>query len=141
MANTVGTEGQVVIEEEIRDALGIEPGWTAIQQLVDGHVQIYFIPPPHNESLAGILAPYTDVRIPDEDALHEASESLFGANCRHRNRHLRRRVDHHGDGWTSAPRRPSRMSYGGAFSGRHSRRARSKYWTVIPLTTNSSEIG
>ena len=74
MANRVGTKGQVVIEKEIRDELGIEPGWQALQLLVDGHVEMYFIPPPHNDSLFGILAPYTDVRIPDEEAFHEAIE-------------------------------------------------------------------
>ena len=74
MANRVGTKGQVVIEKEIRDELGVKPGWLAIQQVVDGHVEIHFFPPEHNESLFGFLAPYTDVRIPDEDALHEAIE-------------------------------------------------------------------
>ena len=61
----VGPKGQVVIEKEIRDKLGVEPGWLAIQQLVEDHVEISFIPPEHNRSLAGILASYTAVRIPD----------------------------------------------------------------------------
>jgi AbrB family looped-hinge helix DNA binding protein len=77
MATRVGTKGQVVIEKEIRDELGIEPGWTAIQQVVDGHVEIYFIPPEHNDSLFGVLAQYTDVRIPDEDAFRAAREQAW----------------------------------------------------------------
>ena len=77
MANRVGSKGQVVIEKEIRDELGIQPGWRALQMLVDGHVEIYFIPPPHNDSLAGILAPYTDVRIPDEEAFRAAREKVW----------------------------------------------------------------
>ena len=60
MANVVGPKGQVVIEKEIRDQLGIKPGWLALQLLVDGHVEIHFVPPEHNRSLKGILRPYLD---------------------------------------------------------------------------------
>lgn len=56
------------------DKLGVQPGWVALQQLVHDHVEIYFIPPEHNRSLAGVLAKYTDVRIPTEEALREARE-------------------------------------------------------------------
>ena len=51
MANKVGTKGQVVIDKQIRDRLGIGPGWMALQRLVDDHVEIYFIEPEHNRSL------------------------------------------------------------------------------------------
>ena len=74
MAYRVGHKGQVIIQKEIRDTLGVQPGWMAIQQLVDDHVEIYFVPPEHNESLAGILAPHTSVRLPDEDALRAARD-------------------------------------------------------------------
>ena len=63
MANKVGTKGQVVIDKEIRERLGIEPGWLALQLVVDDHVEIYFLPPEHRRSLRGSLAPYTNVRI------------------------------------------------------------------------------
>ena len=68
MAHRVGPKGQVVIEKEIRDKLGVEPGWQAVQLLVDNHVRIYFIPPEHNRSLRGAATPY--IRrwpAPDED--------------------------------------------------------------------------
>ena len=60
MANVVGTKGQVVIDKEIRDKLGIGPGWLALQRLVDGHVEIYFVMPEHNRSLKGALEKYID---------------------------------------------------------------------------------
>ena len=55
MATIVGTKGQVVIDKAIRDQLGIAPGWRAYQTLDEGHVKIYFRPPPHNRSLLGVL--------------------------------------------------------------------------------------
>ncbi len=67
----VGPKGQVVISKEIRDALGIGPGWRAIERLVDGHVEIRFMPPRHRRSLYGILR--SDVSLTD-DELREARE-------------------------------------------------------------------
>ncbi len=84
MAHIVGPKGQVVIEKEIRDKLGVEPGWLAIQQLVGDHLEVYFIPPEHDQSLAGILAPYTNVRIPDEASLREARERTWDERVRER---------------------------------------------------------
>lgn len=55
MANVVGQKGQVVISKEIRDKLGVKPGWLALQSIVDNHVVIYFVPPEHNRSLLGCL--------------------------------------------------------------------------------------
>ncbi len=55
MPNVVGQKGQVVISKKIRDKLGVEPGWWALQSIVDGHVEIYFVPPEHNRSLLGCL--------------------------------------------------------------------------------------
>ena len=60
MVNVVGTKGQVVIAKKIRDELGIRPGWLALQRLVDGHVEIYFVMPEHNRSLKGALQKYID---------------------------------------------------------------------------------
>jgi AbrB family looped-hinge helix DNA binding protein len=58
MAYSVGTKGQVVISKEIRERLGIKPGWLALQRLVGDHMEIYFVPPEHDESLRGSLASY-----------------------------------------------------------------------------------
>ena len=56
MAHTVGPKGQIVISKPTRERLGIEPGWQALERVVGDHVELYFIPPPHDRSLKGILA-------------------------------------------------------------------------------------
>jgi bifunctional DNA-binding transcriptional regulator/antitoxin component of YhaV-PrlF toxin-antitoxin module len=58
MATKVGPKGQVVIDRHIRDALGVQPGMLAIQRLVDGFVEIQFVPAPHRRSLAGAARPF-----------------------------------------------------------------------------------
>ncbi len=63
MAHVVGFKGQVVIAKEIRDQLSIEPGWLALQRLVNDHVEVYFLPPEHRKSLKGSLAKHTIVRV------------------------------------------------------------------------------
>ena len=63
MPNIVGTKGQVVIAKEIRDKLGIGPGWITIQRAVDDHVEIVFLPPEHRQSLKGSLAPHIKTRV------------------------------------------------------------------------------
>ena len=55
MTYTVGTKGQVVIAKDIRETLGVKPGWIAVQRLAGDHVEIYLIPPEHRGSLKGAL--------------------------------------------------------------------------------------
>ena len=75
MASVVGSKGQVVIERAIREQLGIKPGWQALQVVVDNHVQIYFLPPEHEESLRGAARPYIRRQPgPDEDWGEAAAE-------------------------------------------------------------------
>jgi len=54
----VGAKGQVVISKELRDRLGVKPGWIALERLVGDHIELYFLPQPHHRSLKGSLAPY-----------------------------------------------------------------------------------
>ena len=82
MANKVGTKGQVVIEKQIRDRLGIGPGWIALQRLVDDHVEIYFVGPEHNRSLLGSLKKYTDVVIQPGAEWDKAREAAWEAAAR-----------------------------------------------------------
>ncbi len=55
MSSVVGQKGQIVIEKQIRDRLGIEPGWRTIQTLVDDHIEVRLLPPLHDRSLRGCL--------------------------------------------------------------------------------------
>lgn len=78
MAAKVGTKGQMVIAKEIRDRLGVKPGWLALQRLVDDHLEVYFIPPEHNRSLKGVLAPYIHTTLLDtEEAWDKAREAAW----------------------------------------------------------------
>lgn len=54
----VGTKYQVVIEREARRRLGIRPGWVAVQAVVGDHLELRFLPPEHDRSLAGNLREY-----------------------------------------------------------------------------------
>jgi AbrB family looped-hinge helix DNA binding protein len=78
LANKVGEKGQVVIDKAIRDQLGIGPGWLAIQRIVDNHVEIYFVTPEHNRSLAGSLARYVTADVKDL-SWHEIKEMAWTA--------------------------------------------------------------
>ena len=53
MVSTVGAKGEVVIEEALREQLGVQPGWRALQVVLDNHLRIYFVPLEHEESLLG----------------------------------------------------------------------------------------
>ena len=82
MASKVGARGQVTIEKSIRDALGVGKGWTVLQRLVDGHVELRFVPPTpahreHNRSLFGSLSKYAKAGPDTEDEFHEATERAW----------------------------------------------------------------
>jgi len=63
MLNKVGLKGQVVIEKELRNRLGVEPGWLALQYLSGDHIEVYFVPPKHRRSLKGSLSGHTKVSV------------------------------------------------------------------------------
>ncbi len=81
MAHRIGTKGQVVIAKEIRDQLGIGPGWETIQRVVDGKVELSFVPPEHNRSLLGILNAYADPKLLAMD-WHDLREAAWEAAVR-----------------------------------------------------------
>ncbi|HSO29255.1 MAG TPA: hypothetical protein VLS28_05085 [Candidatus Sulfomarinibacteraceae bacterium] len=59
LGTSVGERGQITIERQIRDKLGIRPRDLAIQRVEDGKLVVEFVRPyePHMRSLAGILGP------------------------------------------------------------------------------------
>ncbi len=77
MAYTVGPKGQIVVSKEIRDRLGIKPGWLALQRVVDDHVEVYFVPPEHRRSLKGSLASYLKAKIPSGEKWNRAREKAW----------------------------------------------------------------
>ncbi len=81
MVAKVGPKGQIVISKEIRDRLGVQSGWQALQRLSGDHVEIYFMPPEHNKSLKGSLSQYTKVKVRAGDEWEEAKAKawIYGA--------------------------------------------------------------
>jgi bifunctional DNA-binding transcriptional regulator/antitoxin component of YhaV-PrlF toxin-antitoxin module len=77
MSTIVGTKGQVTIEKELREQLGVEPGWRAIQRLEGDKVTIEFRPPKHSRSLAGILAGKATRVFPTSEDLEQAIEEAW----------------------------------------------------------------
>lgn len=79
MATKVGPKGQVVISKRIRDELGIEPGFVAIQRRVGDHVEIRFYPPEHDRSLRGVLEGSIRRRVPPEGWAEAEEEAWLRA--------------------------------------------------------------
>ena len=79
MAHIVGHKGQVVIAKEIRDRLGVEPGWIALQRLVNDHVEVYFLPPEHRKSLKGSLARHVKINVGPGKEWDEARAATWRA--------------------------------------------------------------
>ena len=63
---------QVVIERAARQKLGIHPGWVAVQTVVGDHLEMRFLPPEHDRSLAGSLNAYARAPVEDYAAEKEA---------------------------------------------------------------------
>ena len=87
MGNRVGAKGQVVISKPTRDLLGIRPGFEALEQVVDDHVEIRFIPPPHDRSLRGSLA--GELRRRPRGRLSKAREAAWSRVAREKTRKSR----------------------------------------------------
>ncbi len=77
MSYVVGTKGQVVISKEIRERLGVGPGWRALQRLVDDHLEVYFVPPEHTKSLKGSLGPHIRGSIATGEEWDKAREAAW----------------------------------------------------------------
>ena len=84
MAHLVGTKGQIVISKEIRDKIGIKPGWIALEQLAGDHVEVYFVPPEHSRSLKGALLPHVKTNIAPGKEWHEARNKAWDKEARNK---------------------------------------------------------
>ena len=82
MVHLVGPKGQVVIAKEIRDRLGVEPGWVALQRLEGDHVEVYFVPPAHRKSLKGSLAGHIKASIAAGKEWDKARDIAWGKAAR-----------------------------------------------------------
>ena len=87
VGTSVGERGQITIEKEIREKLGVRPKDIAVQQIEDGRLVVTFVKPyqPHMRSVAGILGP--PPRLPDpgrswDDLVEEAAATEYLADER-----------------------------------------------------------
>jgi bifunctional DNA-binding transcriptional regulator/antitoxin component of YhaV-PrlF toxin-antitoxin module len=55
MTSQVSSRGQITIDRKVRAQLGVEPGMVAYQRVVNGHLEIVFLPALHRRSLFGVL--------------------------------------------------------------------------------------
>jgi len=55
MASRVSERGQITIDRAVRKQLGVQPGMVAHQRVVDGRLEVVFLPAPHRRSLYGAL--------------------------------------------------------------------------------------
>lgn len=82
MAYKVGPKGQVVLAKDIRDRFGIKPGWIALERVVGDHVEIQFLPPEHDRSLAGSLAKYARGKSVPQGGWRRIVEKAWGIGAR-----------------------------------------------------------
>ena len=55
MSSRVSDRGQITIDRPAREELGIRPGMVAHQRVVDGRLEVIFLPESHHESLYGVF--------------------------------------------------------------------------------------
>ena len=84
MATIVGPKGQIVITKEIRDRLGVKPGWLTLQRIVDDHIEVYFVPPEHTDSLKGCLSDYVRASVSSSPEWDDARREAWSSSSRER---------------------------------------------------------
>jgi len=77
MSHKVGAKGQVVIEKELRDRLGIKPGWLDLQRFNGGHIEIFFIPPELKRSFKGIFSGHIKTSVEPGQTWEKVRESVW----------------------------------------------------------------
>ena len=76
----VNRRGQITLDPDVRRELGITPGMISRQRVVDGHLEIVFVPGPHRQSRFGALAEYRrDPGVSTGAALEDAVQEAVAA--------------------------------------------------------------
>ncbi len=86
MAYVVGSKGQIVLAKDIRDRLGVESGWIAVQRLVGDHVEVYLFPPEHVDSLKGALRKHLKGKAAPGEEWDKAREGAWSRAAREKMR-------------------------------------------------------
>jgi len=73
MASRVSERGQITIDRLVRKELGVRPGMVVYQRVVNGHLEVVFLPEPHRRSLYGVFhRKGEESRVADSNELEEA---------------------------------------------------------------------
>lgn len=73
MVSRVSDRGQITVDQAVRRQLGVRPGMGAHQRIVDGRLEVIFLPAPHRRSLSGVLRRAGEQpRVVDGDQLEAA---------------------------------------------------------------------
>ncbi|MDE2670110.1 MAG: hypothetical protein OXI51_10700 [Chloroflexota bacterium] len=67
MASVSRSKEVIVIAPDLREKFGWGDEGDIIEVECDGEILSFLLPPVHNESLAGSLAPYTNVTLSEEE--------------------------------------------------------------------------
>jgi AbrB family looped-hinge helix DNA binding protein len=77
MSSLVGTRGRITIDKDIRERLGLKPGWRVFQRIEGNTVVLEFRPPRHQRSLAGVLAGKIRRTFATDEELYAAIEESW----------------------------------------------------------------
>jgi multidrug efflux pump subunit AcrB len=77
VSSVVSERGQITVDRTARNLLGVKAGMVAVQLVVGDHLEIYFLPPEHEESLFGVLQVPPGTEIPPWDEIEKGIEEAI----------------------------------------------------------------
>ena len=77
MVSRVSERGQITIDRAARKQLGVQPGMIAHQRVVNGRLEVVFLPAPHRRSLYGVF--YREGEPPRLTTPEEVEEAVMEA--------------------------------------------------------------
>jgi bifunctional DNA-binding transcriptional regulator/antitoxin component of YhaV-PrlF toxin-antitoxin module len=80
MPAVVTPRGQITVDRELRERLGVRPGMIAVQHVVGSQLIVTFIPAPHDRSLAGVLGRPPRQHPASQDEIEEVVERAIAAD-------------------------------------------------------------